>query len=107
MQRELDFMADNTDKSDAPAIGETDALKPPKKKAAKESAEAAPAAPKKKNAKKAKKAVAKKDARKGRGPPRPYPVVPFNQATKIGEGIHKHASGEKIRLLTLLELLEL
>src|SRR5262249_22950812 len=38
--------------------------------------------------------------------PRPYPVVSFREATLIGEGIFKFASGERVRRLTLLEKLE-
>lgn len=37
---------------------------------------------------------------------RPYPVVPFKEATVIGDAIFKFASGEKVRRLTLLEKME-
>ena len=37
---------------------------------------------------------------------RPYPVVPYKEATQIGEAIFKFASGDKVRRLTLLEKLD-
>jgi hypothetical protein len=38
---------------------------------------------------------------------RPYPMVAYQQATVIGDAIHRYASGESIRRLTLLEKLSL
>jgi len=69
---------------------------------------------KKKATKAAKKAAKKRqDSSKVKAPARtrkprtvrPYPAVPFSQATTIGEAIHEHASGDKIRRLRLLEIL--
>ncbi|GEM_PF-6895329 len=37
---------------------------------------------------------------------RPYPVVPYREATVIGDAIFKFAAGGKVRRLTLLEKLE-
>src|SRR5947209_2129406 len=39
--------------------------------------------------------------------PKPYPVVVFEEALKIPEGIMQHGSGEPIRRLTLLRLMDL
>lgn len=35
--------------------------------------------------------------------PRPYPASSFKDALPLGEGIMKHAAGEKVRRLTLLQ----
>lgn len=45
--------------------------------------------------------------RRGRPPKRtrtkrPYPAGPFEEALELGQAIHKHAAGEKVRRLTLL-----
>jgi len=47
----------------------------------------------------------KKDARKKRIP-RPYPVVPFKEATVLGDAVFQYAAGEKVRRLTLLKKLD-
>lgn len=71
--------------------------------------ESSPATPsRKKTGGKASQRSAKraKSARKPRTQ-RPYPAVPFSQAVALGDAIHQHASGQKVRRLTLLEKLQL
>lgn len=67
-----------------------------------------PKASKKKKATRKSKTTASKDGKpqKRTNTVRPYPIVPYREATVIGDAIFKFASGEKVRRLTLLEKLE-
>jgi hypothetical protein len=85
----------------APAQAPTPAHEGKKKAAAKPSANG-----KKKPGKSAKAAVTATPKPKRTRTVRPYPVVPFKEATVIGDAIFKYASGEKVRRLTLLEKME-
>lgn len=73
-----------------------DTTLPPQKKSSKKTG----VKTKKKNAKQAKTSSAK--TRKAR----PYPASSFKDALVLGEAIMKHAAGEKVRRLTLLQKME-
>jgi hypothetical protein len=59
-----------------------------------------------KKAKKRKKATSKGDGTHRTRTARPYPAGSFEEALPLAEAIQKHASGEKVRRLTLLKLLD-
>lgn len=48
-----------------------------------------------------------KDRGRRRRGPKPYPVLPFEQALRIGQGISEFGAGHPMKRLTLLEKLEL
>lgn len=100
-QREFNFMADSeyqvpdeTKPDTAPRATRKSRSKKAKK-------------PEKKVANQNKRNSSEKSDGKRTRKPRPYPIVPFGQATIIGEAIHKHASGDKVRRLTLLEQIQM
>jgi hypothetical protein len=64
------------------------------------------ASPRRKAVANAKSNAAEPAKKKGGAAVRPYPVVPFRDATAIADAIFKFASGEKVRRLTLLEKME-
>jgi hypothetical protein len=106
-QLELQFMspesnfvdpARDSDRRELPTQSRGSQKSRPKKKKAKSKGNHAAASTREKES--------RKTSRKKRTQ-RPYPVVAFNQATAIGDAIHRFASGEKIRRLTLLEKLGL
>lgn len=64
--------------------------------------------PKKKTPKHKKGGADAKAAKTRRRKARPYPIVTFSEATKLGKAFHKYAPGEnKVRRLTLLEKLDM
>src|SRR6266852_6761117 len=65
-----------------------------------------PKVAKKRKASKKRKSKSKSNA--GRRPgPKPYPVIPFEQALRIGQGIADFGAGHPMKRATLLEKLEL
>lgn len=61
-----------------------------------------------KRAKRGKKRKAKRKSNGGRRPgPKPYPVIPFEQALRFGQGIADFGAGHPMKRATLLEKLGL
>jgi hypothetical protein len=105
-QTELDFMADPITEPTDTAMTNSNG-KASKAKAAKKTKQSKKQSARPKTSKSKKDKVASEKGSTRTRHARPYPVVAFNQATTIGDGIHKIAAGEKVRRLTLLKQLNL